>query len=103
MIEFIIKIKLLNIASCGSENSKESNDLFLDDFIQKVESLGLQFGGGSDFKSGIHEGVISFPNNEKSILETEIYSLQNWILTHPTKALLLTWQEYDYNDNEQTL
>ena len=66
---------------------------FLDEFIEKIESLNLVFGGSSDPDTGIHKGCVSFAEEKESdyeyIVEERLRELQRWIINHRFSPVIL--------------
>ena len=90
MAEYNIKIKTL----VGTQN-KNTKEMFLDDFICAIESFGLQFGGGSDLDTGIHTGVVDFGEIKQCELEEKLHQVQQWLLNHSSKPVILFLQKYN--------
>ena len=94
MTEYKITIKIPCKRSLSSTNSCEA---FLDQWIEKIEELGLQFGGVLDEQQKIIEGVIDFCDNKKQVIEKKILEIQHWLYEHPYKPILM--QLYMYTNN----
>ena len=100
MTEYKISIKL------RQKLPPEDRDAFLDDWIVKIEELGLQFGGGLDIfnPSGMMKGVIDFRENRKDTIEKKMFSLQSWLTRQPSKPVImrlrLLLNDIDYDIDE---
>lgn len=90
--EFEIAIKTLSASRHYCKNKQEADDSFLDEFLEMIESLNMQFGGGSKFGTGTHVGVIDFATSNITDLERKIYLMQKWLLLHPSKPIILRWR-----------
>jgi hypothetical protein len=81
MAEYRIIIKL-------SENAISINDLFQDEFIQKINALGLQYGGIYNPETQIHSGVIDFISDDLHVIEKNIKEIQLWLISYPIQTIL---------------
>ena len=85
MAEYRIIIKLLdNISSTN-------DDLFLDEFIQKIEELGLQYGGMYCPEKQKHFGVIDFISEKQHLIEKNINEVQSWLALYRVPTVVLAF------------
>ncbi len=74
----------------------EDVDCFLDEFIEKIESLNMMCGGGSDIHTGVHNFVISFVDEteceNEAIVKEKTRNLQQWVLRHHFNPVILLWK-----------
>lgn len=86
--------------------SEEEVSEFLDGWIEKIESLDLLFGGGTNWKENTLEGVVQIDDLSQSEIETKMRDLRSWLdgyKTHPDVITfkLVTEDELlaDYDDD----
>ena len=86
MTEYKIKIKMYQQPALSSY---EQLDEFLERWIEKIEELGLQFGGGFDHEVGILDGVVQFGRRRAKTIEKNLYEIQTWLGKQPSKPVIL--------------
>ncbi|MDR3199018.1 MAG: hypothetical protein LBU34_14220 [Planctomycetaceae bacterium] len=99
MTEYKITIKVPCKSKSLSTNQKEK---FLDNWIEKIEELGLQFGGTFVPQSEmiIIDGVLDF--RKKNTVEKKLYELQTWLGMHPNKPVILQLLPLSYESIPQS-
>jgi hypothetical protein len=78
--------------------STDQNEKFFDNWIEKIEDLGLQFGGTLEPQLGIIEGVLDFRKRKTNMVEKKLYELEFWLGMHPDKPIILQLQLFSYED-----